>query len=758
MLVTIAALVSLVVWLALLVERRVRRPSPVEGRPQGTNAWGPAFGRPRFRVASASGPAFDGPRGSGGAWLCAFAATLAAAYPLLVALPVLAGPRASARFDAYTHAAVAQAIARGGALHGWIDVYNGGFPFGPHYPPVAWLLVAGLIRLGVPTIQAVQGVGIGATLAVPVLALLAARAAGARPVAACAGALLLTWVSPHNFFVGGWEPFVAQGLLSQAVAMPIVVLLAHALVGPGGQTWPAPVVGALLAATHPQIAVAALAVAAPAVLRASAHVRARWIRAAVACVAVSAALYGPGLRTLGVPFGWPPIEAWRTVGFPPSFLPDWILEGELLDQHRPAVLTAAWVAATFVLVANANRRICFGVLAASLVAVVLSVSGPSMQLFALGRAALAGLQPLRVLAIVPIAAAASVVVAWEIAATFFEARIDEVGVPAWLRKALPAIVPAAVLAVGSAAALPSRASWAEGMSARETWNEEHECGPDTPAGYRTAEVTKWLADLDRGRFAFSFPMERALCPAMHGLELASPVALAGSMGVGAHVGVNAVAFDSLRLDKPGGAARAEALGVRSLLHTRANMPLPSKAWHVVRSSGDVRLSERVGGTDTVGIGCVDRALRGDDASLRKAVMVDLNGEASVIADPTSLVLLETTTGPLVHERVDRKGCDPSVAFVHEKKREPGAYEANVDTLAPIDVVIRASAFPTWRVVVDGAAVPTRMVAPGFVSARLGAGIHHVVAIVSPPAHYREMILAALFVVALCAVPWRARWR
>jgi hypothetical protein len=99
--------------------------------------------------------------------------------------------------------------------------------------------------------------------------------------------------------------------------------------------------------------------------------------------------------------------------------------------------------------------------------------------------------------------------------------------------------------------------------------------------------------------------------------------------------------------------------------------------------------------------------------------------------------------------VDPDACDATNARVTSIPREPGALEAVVDTRAPVDVVFRATAFPTWKVTVDGRpADRIEMVAPGFFTVRVPAGRHHVVAVVSPmPGYLFGIVLGALAVAA-----------
>ncbi len=121
-----------------------------------------------------------------------------------------------------------------------------------------------------------------------------------------------------------------------------------------------------------------------------------------------------------------------------------------------------------------------------------------------------------------------------------------------------------------------------------------------------------------------------------------------------------------------------------------------------------------------------------------------------------LLRLVWTPGDLRISKVPRDGCDPEGAAVREIPREPGAYEAVVTLAHPADVVVRASAFPTWKLTVDGERVPDFVVAPGFFAARIGAGEHHLVATVAPLPGYVGGVCAAAVVVIACAAARRRR--
>jgi hypothetical protein len=154
---------------------------------------------------------------------------------------------------------LAYAIARHGLAHGWTDAYGGGFPLGPHYPVVGWLLSAFLVKTGLQPMVAVSAVGFVSLLGAPILAFLVALRAGARPFAAITCALFLSWVTPGGYFVGGYEAFYGLGLLSQVMTVPIVVLLFGAIAR-HGPPWRATLAAVLAVSCHPQIATACLVV------------------------------------------------------------------------------------------------------------------------------------------------------------------------------------------------------------------------------------------------------------------------------------------------------------------------------------------------------------------------------------------------------------------------------------------------------------------------------------------------------------------
>jgi hypothetical protein len=230
-----------------------------------------------------------------------------------------------------------------------------------------------------------------------------------------------------------------------------------------------------------------------------------------------------------------------------------------------------------------------------------------------------------------------------------------------------------------------------------------------------------------------------------------------STGAGAHVGVHSVAFGSIAPDRPGSAARAEALGVRTLIHLARQRPGPPEAWALVEKRGDVELSRRLGGTDYVGVGCVREVWRGPERALIQALFDHLALPSTALDTPRELIAIETGRGPLERLSVDLGGCDASRAVVREVPREPGAYEAIVDAGAPVDVVFRATAYSGWRVREGGIELPVRRVAPGFFASRVAPGRHHLVAVVGLPPYYGIAVaLACAGAVAVGAPHLRRR--
>jgi hypothetical protein len=682
-------------------------------------------------------------------WTYAYAVVAVFLLPVLALAPAVVGRHALLPADAQAHAAVAQAIARG-IPHGWVDVYNAGFPVGLHYQSVPILVVAALVALGMSAVSAVSLVGFLAVVAIPPLLVGCLRAAGARPGPAAAGALLAFWAAPGRAFYGIADAYLAQGLLSQAFCLAVALVFLRTLLG-GRHPWLLAPLAALVLLSHTQLGLLVLVTATPAVaIAASGATRRAFALAVFGALLVAGAVYGPGALAMRVPFSWSKGSLEAISSFPIESPLDWLLAGSLLDRDRLAVATVAAIFGLLGLLVSARCRSSRATVASFALLAVIAVSGRFISSTPLG-SALELFSPLRAAALLIPAAGAVAALGWG----------------EWLRR-LERIAPrrAAIggawlfaLAIG-AFGVATRVSWLRDRAQVETdLRGDHECGPSTPDGYRTDLVRDWVKKLSAGRLVIdtdSFRLSPGValsCPALHGLEIDSAAPLGATLGgPGSQVGVMQEAFESLRLPDPGAAARAEALGVRTVLHVRARRP--QSPFAVQKSRGDVELSVREGGTGYVGVGCVRARWSAPDRALRDRLFATLGRPGNVLDDPRALVELSARPGPFAEEPVVDEACDATAADVRESPREPGAYEAWIDASAPVDAVIRASAVPGWRVEIDGASARTRVVAPGFPSARVPPGRHHVVAVVSLPRFYLAGIFSALALVAALSVGLR----
>ncbi|WP_437949978.1 hypothetical protein WME98_03590 [Sorangium sp. So ce296] len=711
----------------------------------------PASAAPSPAPASPAAPA-PAPRL---AWLAAAAAVAAALLPALRDARALAGPGAALWKDASSHLAIAYDIATSGLPHGWIDTNNGGFPVALHYPPVGWLLTAALIRLGVAPVVAAKGLGLAAFVGAPLVALAAARAAGARPASAAAGAVALAWVAPYVQFAGGWPSFFLLGLLSQILVIPLVVAWAAAVIRPARFEL-GPALAAACAATHPQVfAVSAAVLAAAAIAAWDRRLCARALRSLAGGGLVAAALYGPGIASMAVPFGWPAGLGWRHIGFGPERVLPWTLEGDLLDYEHAPVIGSAWIAACLLHATRLRAPASRALLAASAAALLLSMSGGWIASAGpLGRALLSVFQPMRALALLPLVAAAAIVAGLDLAA----AALARIGAALAARPALAALLPRpalaahlpaalaalppAALALVAALEIPARAAELHVLAENQaSLVASRGCRPHVE-GFDPDLIARWLAEAPHGRASYGAEDTFAACSKVHAADLRSAVPMAFSTGAGAHVGAHAAAFLKLAPERPGSAARAEALGVRTLIHLTAQRPGPPEAWALVDRRGQVELSRRVGGTDYVGLGCVREVWRGREADLLAALFEHLAQPRTVLDAPGELVALEAARGPLERLTAADDGCDASRARVREAPREPGAYEAIVDAEAPVDVVFRATAYGGWRVRDGGAELVPRRVAPGFFAVRVGPGRHHLEAVAALPRLYLPALALA----------------
>jgi len=677
-------------------------------------------------------------------------AVVVASFPLLHLVPRAKGP-ATYFGDAMGHALVAAEIAEQGLPHGWIESYVGGFPFGHHYPALGWLVVAALVKVGLSPATATHWIGFVATLAAPLSLYGAAIWCGARARFAVVGSLVVAWVLPYNPFFGGYGTFFQTGLLSQVCALPLCVLLLG-FVARGRARWPAVLCGTLAMAAHPQLAVATLAVGGLCVLVATQREAvSRYLRVAAASGVVGAGLYGQGLASLNVPLGWPPNLRWIHLGFHPRRLEWWLVDGDLLDRGRPAVFTALCGAAALVLLLRLRRPAARAALLALSVTLAFSVSGQALErLGSIGTALLTFLQPLRVVALIPVAAGAVVIVALQEGAPSLAGalkRLQQLRLSAATPQLL-ALVSLLVAAVGLPATLREAARLGRDTGA----HQRAACGAALP-GYDRDAIGEWLSSLQGGRLRIDPGDDETLlrCRTLDGLDHASSLPL-GKHSVGAQVGLLGLAFDHLAPERLGADRRAEALGVSHLLW-QGDATAPS-GWSVQAQRGSMQLLAVDRPVRLVAAGCVRQRWRGTDAALRAALIraFETPTGADALLDPQSWVALEQSAEPLRVEAM-HDDCDFAQARVRSQRQRPGAFQATVESPAAVDVAIRATAFPTWRVFIDGApSGPIRTIAPGFIAVRVSPGRHEVRAVAGTLPGYGMWVIAAVLVAI--GLSWR----
>jgi hypothetical protein len=410
----------------------------------------------------------------------------------------------------------------------------------------------------------------------------------------------------------------------------------------------------------------------------------------------------------------------------------WLLDGDLFDRGRDlAPLTALGGVLLLTALLRLRRPAPRAAVALLLATMLASSLGPTLErLGGIAALALSVLQPLRVLAFLPLAVAALLVVTLEEALPLVVAGLGVSRAPALRRvgagRAAVWLL-AGVVALPLLGALPNRVLAARELRARWAGGA---CEP-APPGYVASELQAWVGALHGGRLWFDHGEQGklALCGERDGLVVSSSVAMATTSGAGAHVGMEWLAGQKLAPERAGAAARAESLGIRYILMTEA----PAAGFGERRRHGSVALYAREGGTDFVGAGCVVERWQGSDAALRERLVRELGTPrgTDTLLDPARLTELVRAPGALVVSTGAAGGCDPTGATIRERDRESGAFEADIDAPNPVDVVFRATAFPTWRVTLDtGPALPTKLVAPGFFAVRVPRGKHHLVATVS----------------------------
>jgi len=627
--------------------------------------------------------------------------------------------------DARTHAVVARQLFEGGWGSGWIDSYLGGFPLATHYPIFGWVLVGLPMALGASPVAATNAVCLACVAMTPILAYRLARRLGAAELSSLLGALLLVWVSPLNPFVGSSATYFHTGLVSQCVVMPLMVLwLTRVLTSQhlaGAALW-----ANLAFLAHPQVALGG------AILLVSVCVvsgQRRWVVAAASSLAsavvCSAIVYGHGMRHLLLPFGWPPLPRWMQVGFGADRLADWFWGGELLDRDRLPLFTALWLGAVVVLAARARVRAARMALVASVLAVVLSVIGPSLgQSGRLGELALKVLQPLRLLALLPLVGAAAIVTALEVqrpaVASFLSPRLS--------RRAVQVVVSALVVAV----AAPMAHSHLTAVNARiDAIARSVAQGPCGTADPTFSELAALRADLRRLRGGRLFIDDRegslaANCAALTGLEADSALPLATTRGVGAHVGFAWQLVRRLALEDPGLAQRAETLGISHLLVGQPLTPANASSFDLLARHGALHLYARRGGSGLFGVGCIRERRSGANAVLAAGLLEDADSEHRRVAlfDPSGWTEL-AVDGPPSFEALS-ESCAEGAASRSNEQHASSRHVIELEAQAPVALVLRVTAHPWWRWSLDGRPVESRMVFPGYPAISVPEGRHRIV--------------------------------
>jgi hypothetical protein len=263
-------------------------------------------------------------------------------------------------------------------------------------------------------------------------------------------------------------------------------------------------------------------------------------------------------------------------------------------------------------------------------------------------------------------------------------------------------------------------------------------------------LATWFGSLRGGSLWFTEGEGDPLgdCLLNQGLELASAVPLANTSAVGSHVGLLRMAAQQLQPERAGAGQRAQALGVRYVLRS-SSAPIPHSGFVRRNVSGSVELWENPA-AGLAHVGCVRERWTGSDRALRERLAEQLATAdgADRLLDPEQLIELVQGSGEVRVERVE-DGCAASSARLSVRKLEPGVLEALVEAEAPTDVVFSATAFPGWRLSVDGAFAPQQVIAPGYVGAHVARGRHRVLATAGTlPGYGLVLGLGALAVAAL----------
>ncbi len=655
--------------------------------------------------------------------------------------------------DARTHALVAYHLTADALWSGWAASYVGGFPLAVHYPIVGWLVIGLPMRFGVDPTRALQAICSIAVVATSLVAYLLGRINRVGIVASLAAALFIAWISPLNSFVGGFETYFVTGLVSQVLVMPFVLCWVGTCFGSLGSFAGASAFAGLSFLVHPQVATATTVLLGLLMIACPVHqARRRYLVSATMAGTVALLVYGTAAIQLQLPFGWPINLKWMQLGFGPERLDDWFIDGDLLDRDRAPIATALWAGCFTLAIVRMRHPVARAVVAASIGSVFLSTLGPAIDHSGrLGKALLTVFQPLRAMALIPVAAAATVMfglehhrdtavrlsacigrffVAWRARRTggkatgFLEqARVDRWS--RWLRLGTLMVIglPMAVAAMDSRNQVTRK--W---IAELDDYDAEHPCGSQGPNRSEWERLRVDLGSLSGGRLWFEDAESKlpGQCAQTTGFERNSSVAIANTAAVGAHVGLLTLANRYLAPTRTGLARRAEALGIG---HVLTSHPLPSDAtaaFKRVRKYGGLYLSSRVTDSGHFGVGCVRRRWSGQNAVLDQVLKARLSSDSawSELLDPTAFLELAARGGPLAQADVT-DACQSEGAVLKNATDSVSNHAVTVEALAPMDLVLRVTAHPTWQWHVDGKKVTPQLVFPGYYATRVAAGRHHV---------------------------------
>lgn len=683
----------------------------------------------------------------------AMALILVAHFPLSVLFPDWARLPGFLPGDARSHALVAQHLTLESLGAGWSDRYVGGFPLGTHYPMVGWLLLALPMRFGFDPTQVVHAVSISALMAAPLVVYVLGRLNHIGITSCIAAALSWVWVSPLNPFLGGHETYCVLGLVSQVMVMPQILAWAGLCCGRSGScAWPALLAG-LSFMTHPQIAAAAtilLGIVVFASLQRQA-IRRYLISGAVAGIA-ALLVYGPAAMQLQLPFGWPMSIKWLQIGFGPERLEAWVFGGELLDRHRLPILTSMWLVGLTLSAARIRAPSARAVIAASVGALCLSTIGPSVvHAGRFGQALLTVLQPLRSMALIPISVAATIMVGlelhrgtfvriskWVVAPPIPKRLLRQLKRPSQGRcdkeidreSVMPLAVAVSVMGIPMAlVAMQSRLAAArEWSTALAPFTSSTTCGPHGPNSLEMKRLMRTLGALSNARLWFddSEGALPGLCAQTSGFERASGVAIANTVGVGAHVGLLTIASRQLAPAAPGADRRAEALGIRYILTTQPSSTASTPGFKSLGNFGDLRLAVLDRNSGLFGTGCVRERWSGTNAELESALrseIVDASRRDSLL-DPSRLVELAIDAGPLSRTQISDE-CQAKHVTLVNATHAVGRHSVEADLAAPGEILLRVTAHPSWHWYVDGHEVPPQLVSPGYYAVRVETGHHQI---------------------------------